>query len=315
MSDDQLIQALRGLERPVDADPGFAEALFGDLMDLRAEGQRRRPSSMLLVAAALLVALAIGTAAAIGSRVVDLPWESSRDRPITDPDATPPVAAEHDWPGALRPEPGVGSLEVARYTNERNGQPGGDLIFDDPVADLGVPAADHVDLRVVHVQTDLGDPFGYFAVSLMLQAAYPDDLREPVRHRAAYGLVLETNGDGVPDYRLGIENVPGGRYRLWLTDLATEETRAGLFGDGLGGDRRGDGYPFGDAIHPGEGQDQGDDRRRRAWVLVGPDHIGVERQLFADGRVHFYAWASLIEDGRIVATDYAPDRGWLRVAP
>jgi hypothetical protein len=25
----------------------------------------------------------------------------------------------------------------------------------------------------------------------------------------------------------------------------------------------------------------------------------------------FYAWASVIEDGRVVATDYAPDVGWL----
>ncbi len=27
--------------------------------------------------------------------------------------------------------------------------------------------------------------------------------------------------------------------------------------------------------------------------------------------VRFYAWASLIRDGRVVATDYAPDAGWL----
>ena len=25
----------------------------------------------------------------------------------------------------------------------------------------------------------------------------------------------------------------------------------------------------------------------------------------------YYAWASMIEDGRVVATDYAPDVGWL----
>ena len=25
----------------------------------------------------------------------------------------------------------------------------------------------------------------------------------------------------------------------------------------------------------------------------------------------FYAWASVIQDGRVVATDYAPDDGWL----
>jgi hypothetical protein len=29
------------------------------------------------------------------------------------------------------------------------------------------------------------------------------------------------------------------------------------------------------------------------------------------GPYRFYAWASEIADGRIVATDYAPDSGWL----
>jgi hypothetical protein len=28
------------------------------------------------------------------------------------------------------------------------------------------------------------------------------------------------------------------------------------------------------------------------------------------GEFKFYLWASLIEDGRGVATDYAPDAGW-----
>jgi hypothetical protein len=26
---------------------------------------------------------------------------------------------------------------------------------------------------------------------------------------------------------------------------------------------------------------------------------------------HFYVWASVIVDGQIVATDYAPDAGWI----
>jgi hypothetical protein len=28
-------------------------------------------------------------------------------------------------------------------------------------------------------------------------------------------------------------------------------------------------------------------------------------------RTRFYAWAALIKDGILVATDYAPDAGWL----
>ena len=29
----------------------------------------------------------------------------------------------------------------------------------------------------------------------------------------------------------------------------------------------------------------------------------------------FYTWASVIVDGRVVATDYAPDSGWLLATP
>ena len=32
-------------------------------------------------------------------------------------------------------------------------------------------------------------------------------------------------------------------------------------------------------------------------------------------KVPFYAWASVIVDGRVVATDYAPDTGWLLPSP
>lgn len=28
---------------------------------------------------------------------------------------------------------------------------------------------------------------------------------------------------------------------------------------------------------------------------------------------HFYVWASVIVDGQIVATDYAPDAGWIEM--
>ena len=31
--------------------------------------------------------------------------------------------------------------------------------------------------------------------------------------------------------------------------------------------------------------------------------------------VPFYVWASVIKDGRVVATDYAPDVGWLLPSP
>ena len=58
------------------------------------------------------------------------------------------------------------------------------------------------------------------------------DLAEtPTRGRGptqvlSYGLVLDTKGDGVADYLVGIEDrqTGPGDYRVWVTDLATGET-------------------------------------------------------------------------------------------
>jgi hypothetical protein len=42
----------------------------------------------------------------------------------------------------------------------------------------------------------------------------------------AYGLVLDTTGDGVADYVVGIDNDAPDRedFRVWVSDLATGET-------------------------------------------------------------------------------------------
>ncbi len=67
---------------------------------------------------------------------------------------------------------------------------------------------------------------------------------------------------------------------------------------------------------------------RRAWAMRGPGRVSGgrircrlpvrRRQRNDEGSsvglradMPFYAWASVIVDGRVVATDYAPDVGWL----
>jgi hypothetical protein len=81
MHDDAELRAiLRRIDRPVEPDPDFADALFAQLTAPPAARPGRGP--MLLLAAALLVAL-LAAGAAVGSGLVELPWFSA--------DATPPV--------------------------------------------------------------------------------------------------------------------------------------------------------------------------------------------------------------------------------
>jgi hypothetical protein len=121
----------------------------------------------------------------------------------------------------------------------------------------------------------------------------------------AYGLVLETNGDGVADYVVGIDNdAPRrGDFRVWVTDLATGATDEQL------------GPPYGFPVefsHPDEHR-PGDLPSTAQMVftfLPGSSPPGV-----AGGTVRFYAWASVTEGGEVVAWDYAPDAAWLGSEP
>ncbi len=85
-------------------------------------------------------------------------------------------------------------------------------------------------------------------------------------------------------------------HRAWRTDLDTGRTVSALAAPyGLVGDR------FVDTFFPGESSGN------VAEFSVG---LRPDEPIF-----RFYAWASMIEDGRVVATDYAPDLGWLEPAP
>lgn len=75
MSDERLIRDLRALDRPLDVDPAFDEALYATLRDELARRHRFRPWLASLLAAALLAAV-IGGAVLIGSRVPPTPIRS-----------------------------------------------------------------------------------------------------------------------------------------------------------------------------------------------------------------------------------------------
>ena len=119
----------------------------------------------------------------------------------------------------------------------------------------------------------------------------------PAETLITYGLVLETTGDGVADYVVGINNdaPTRGDFRVWLTDLATGKTEEQV------------GPPYGRPIefsHP-------DESRSGNEPSAGLMFTFLWGQAWLDSSAHFYAWASVTDDGEVVAWDYAPDFAWL----
>ncbi len=129
-----------------------------------------------------------------------------------------------------------------------------------------------------------------------LGADIPSRVADPREEWIAYGLVLDTNADGVPDVRIGMDNMPEPGHRAWRTELDTGRTMSAAGAPyGLVGDR------YVDTFFPGETSSN-----------VPEFSVGLRE---GEPAFRFYVWASLIEDGRVVATDYAPDIGWLEPAP
>jgi hypothetical protein len=95
-------------------------------------------------------------------------------------------------------------------------------------------------------------------------------------------------------------------FRWWRTDLHTGRTDWQVCYVLVG--------PAPDGIPP----EAGSPRYPIVMTAVGegPDHLrlsfGSDTPAGETGTLpkRFYAWASVIQDGRVVATDYAPDTGW-----
>jgi hypothetical protein len=205
------------------------------------------------------------------------------------PLAWTPESQNEDWPAPVRPEPaGGGSVQPMP------------LMYLDPTGDNGPTGFPCVDIRWVTVDTG--------ELHLKLDSSQP--AVDPAEQWVAYGVVTDDDRDGVPDWRYGIDNVPFGAAeasgdpsprRWWRTDLHTGRTHAG----GMGG---GDADWFGADFRSGYPRDSDD-----AVFWFGgaststPGRIpwGFELDM------PFYTWASVIVNGRVLATDYAPETGWL----
>jgi hypothetical protein len=181
----------------------------------------------------------------------------------------------------------------------------------DPSGDTSSPDLPCVDIRDVTVDTRV--------VSLNLVANPPPGV-DPSKAWIAYGVVVDDDRDGVPDWRYGVDNLPPAagdeqdHHRAWRTDLHTGRTESdagridrpyrGEDGGSVGTTYFGTSYPAGTS---------GADPHFGFGTVVDTTQGEVTEGIKVD--MPFYVWASVIVDGRVVATDYAPDTGWLLPSP
>ena len=194
------------------------------------------------------------------------------------------ASLKQDWPAPARPEPSGGASIQPMP-----------LGYIDPTGDTGSDVDPWVDIRTV-----IGDTF---AVHLKLVSNQPP-LVDPTEQWIAYGVVVDEDRDGVPDWRYGIDNMPGNaegdrHLRGWRTNLHTGRTD--------------DEFPADFHYPPGRPYSAGDVDLRFGGNTEVAGKGGVAWGIQLD--MPFYTWASVIVNGRVVATDYAPDTGWLVATP
>jgi hypothetical protein len=296
-------------------------------------------AAMIVVAALLTVACTAGQGVASSTpasttRASTTPAPSvaaSSDGASTNPSPATaaliwtPASLEKDWPAPVRAEPAGGATVVPiLWTDGETGR------YEDPTGDTESDAFPWVDIHAVSFCHNHACPIVWVPGAPNV---------DPTEQWIAYGLVVDDNGDGVADRRFGTDNIPkttsGEReHREWITDLHTGRTVSLVVraGSDLGG-RVGDTYlntsfpaapagPAEPAEQPKESPCSGGSTPPSWMVGLGGAEFDFGRGDVAGpgpngggsiGAVPslFYAWASVIVDGRVVATDYAPDAGWL----
>lgn len=271
-------------------------------------------NASLKIAALAVLTLAVGIGLVLlrpsTNNVSSNPSPSASPTPVAL--AWSPLSIEQDWPAPVREEP-VGDPVIISFAY-------GTLDYLDPQGDIESPEMPWID--IVHAtQGDCSNPDG---VCVGLAAGVPSELAVPGDPWIAYGLVFDTDLDGVADVRLGLDRIPAeiavdrqlipargdaakgdNVTRGWKTDLRTGATEIGVAGDWICQC----GFPIEDP------EERGGDAQGFMKLYPGSyptDKHGDDRFKLIPGR--FYVWASEIQDGRVVATDYAPDTGWLKVS-
>ena len=301
---------------------------------------RTRPMSRTTLAAAVVVAMvAAGGAFFViqrGQPVFGGPGPSASATasasapavvgPSATPTATPsptPVplrwsqaSLDEDWPAPVRAEPAGGAKAVPILWTV-DGETGR---YHDPTGDTESDAFPWVDIHAVSFCHNRECPIVWVPGAPNV---------DPTEQWMAYGIVADDDGDGVADRRIGIDNIPGpaadrGRHRAWITDLHTGQTASSVLNSEetpMVGDT------YFRATFPAARPEEPETRieplfgvgSEPTWMRgLSEALVGLGGGEFAGGgRVggplpaRFYAWASVIVDGRVAATDYAPDAGWL----
>jgi hypothetical protein len=265
--------------------------------------QMSRRAWLLLAAAALVAATVLG-AIGLGAML-----QERRPDEITPDPATllwTQKGLVHDWPAPVRPESPSGGAVVpmalgddAQWNpDDRRWEP---FEHPDPVGDIGSAAPAWIDILEVHAA---GGSYGA-NFTLKLAGDIPRPVPDPASSWIAYGVVLDTNGDGIADVRIGMDNLPAADgHRAWRTELGTGRTHSKA------------GPPYGDVRVPGDVSVVGSiglDTYYPDESAPAASSRGTLRYSLQNGEeaYRFYAWASVIEAGRVLATDYAPNVGWL----
>ena len=213
-----------------------------------------------------------------------------------DPLGWTPERYAEDWPVPPRSETRPGAPDVllvrgddTHWDADERGWEG--LEYVDPSDDVGWGFTPAIDIREVR-----GPGPGLASYSIELFGGVPLPRSDPTVRWLAYGIVVDTDEDGLPDERVGVDNMPDGQHRAWWADLATGQTKwkagaayGSVYDNGVSG-----GFLGLDTWYPSADEES--------------DGV-ILRYSGTPGR--YYAWASMIENGRVVTTDYAPDVGWL----
>jgi hypothetical protein len=281
------------------------------------------------IAAAVVVAAVLTTACSAGQGVASATPETAPRASATPAPsvATSPAVASssasasaaaltwtqaslsEDWPAPVRAEPAGGASVVPTPKVWVDGKLDPKIMHIDPTGDTGSAVLPWVDIRGVR----------FCGISCLTPDLVTHDrpIVDPVEQWMAYGVVFDTDRDGVADWRYGVDNLPidpsgwaanadseqmvrdelaigAAPFRAWRTDLHTGRTEW----------TAGPPYQMVGKTHFGD-----------SWTRFrfGGDSTGG----FVGERLDmpFYVWTSVIMDGRVVATDYAPDVGWILPSP
>jgi hypothetical protein len=229
-----------------------------------------------------------------------IPVRPSQGQPaVVGPSPTPTpllwtqVSLEEDWPAPVRLEPAGGAAIVQSLAIERDGPP---ATYSDPAGDVdaSLPWMDIRELMISGSRTSM----------FIVLEANVTPVVDPAEQWIAYGVVWDTDRDGVADLRFGGDNAePSNGRRIWITELHSGRTvvnPGGGFFDETFYDK------FFEVDGPSEGW--GGARLKFGGDTTGGGIVGGMHS-------PFYVWTSMIQDGRVVATDYAPDTGWLDPDP